>query len=246
MSNIYCVLVGAVISLIINYLADVLPETRKFSRPNCKKCGHPFTVKGYLFSFHCPECGSTPSIRYWIVLIVSIIGAVILRIFPLAPFSFWASLPLLTFLGLVTVIDIEHKAVLFETDIIGIILCLIYGLFLYKPFESILGGIGGAGIMLLFYFGGILFNKVLGKIRHQEIEEVALGFGDVFVCGYLGFIMGWPRIIGMIIITILLGGLFSLVYMLIKMITKKYSAFSAIPYIPFLILAALTMFYIPG
>jgi len=246
MSVIYCVLIGAVISMIINYLADVLPETRKFSRPKCKKCGHPFTFKGYLFSFHCPVCGSYPSFRYWIVLSLSIVGSVSLAFFPLEPLSYWASLPLITFLGLVAVIDIEHKAVLFETDIIGIVICLIYGLFLYKPLETILGGIGGAGIMLLFYFGGILFNKILGRIRHQEIEEVALGFGDVFVCGYLGFLMGWPRIIGMIIITILLGGLFSLVYMLIKIISKKYSAFSAIPYVPFLILAALTMFYFPG
>lgn len=246
MSLIYTILIGAVISLFINYLADVLPETRKFSRPRCSNCGHAFTTKEYLFSFHCPKCKKNPSLRYWMVLVISVGASVLLSYYPLAPFTYWESLPLLIFLGLVAVIDIEHRAVLIETDVVGIILCLVYGLVLYGPLEAILGGLAGAGIMLLLYFGGILFNKILGKIRHQTIDEVALGFGDVFVCGYLGFIMGWPRIIGMVVIAVLMGGVFSLFYLLGKIIAKKYSAFSAIPYAPFLILASLFLFYFPG
>lgn len=246
MNVIYAILIGAAISLLLNYLADVLPETRKFSRPHCSNCGHSFTAKEYLFSFHCPQCKKKPSLRYWLVLIISISASVLISFYPLAPFNYWESLPLLTFLGLVAVIDIEHRAVLIETDVAGIILCLVYGLILYGPLETLLGGLAGAGIMLILYFGGILFNRILGKIRHQVIDEVALGFGDVLVCGYLGFLMGWPRIIGMVVIAVLMAGVFSLFYLLGKVIMKKYSAFSAIPYVPFLILAALFLFYFPG
>jgi prepilin signal peptidase PulO-like enzyme (type II secretory pathway) len=158
--------------------------------------------------------------------------------------SFWVSLPLVTFLALVTIIDVEYKAVLVETDIAGFIIGIVYGLILHRPLEMILGGIAGAGIMLILYYGGILFNKVMGKIRHQTIEEVALGLGDVFVCSYLGLIMGWPHIAGMLIIAVLAAGVFSLGYIVYKLITKKYSAFSAIPYVPFLIIGAITMFYL--
>ena len=245
MSIILCVITGALTAIILNYLADVLPLTRKFSRPVCRNCGQTFTLKGYLFSFHCPNCKAKPSARYWIVLAAGVLGSLLLALFPLKPLGFWASLPLLAFLALVTIIDIEHRAVLIETDIIGFVLGIVYGLIIHSPVEMFLGGLVGAGIMGVIYFGGILFNRILGKIRHQEMSEVALGLGDVFVCGYLGLIMGWPHIVGMIVIAIILGGVFSLGYILVKLITKKYEAFSAIPYVPFLILAAVIMFYLP-
>lgn len=240
-----CVITGVLVAVLLNYLADVLPLTRKFGRPVCHNCGQAFTLKGYLFSFHCPNCKAKPSARYWIVLIAGVVGSLLLALFPLKPLNFWVSLPLLAFLSLIMIIDIEHRAVLIETDIVGFVLGIVYGLIFHSPVETILGGVAGAGIMVVIYFGGILFNNILGKIRHQEMSEVALGLGDVFVCGYLGLIMGWPHIVGMIIIAIILGGVFSLGYILVKMITKKYQAFSAIPYVPFLILAAVIMFYLP-
>ena len=245
MSMFLCVITGVLIAILLNYLADVLPLTRKFGRPVCHNCGQAFTLKGYLFSFRCPNCKAKPSVRYWIVLIAGVLGSLLLALFPLKPLNFWVSLPLLAFLALVTIIDIEHRAVLIETDIIGFVLGIVYGLIIHSPVEMILGGVAGAGTMTVIYFGGILFNRILGRIRHQEMNEVALGLGDVFVCGYLGLIMGWPHIVGMIVIAIILGGIFSLGYILVKLITKKYEAFSAIPYVPFLILAAVIMFYLP-
>jgi Type IV leader peptidase family. len=244
MSILICVVVGALIALLLNYLADVLPQTRKFSRPVCRNCGHPFTLKEYLFSFHCPECKTKPSKRYWAVLIGGMIISVLLALFPMRPLGYWISLPLVTFLALVTIIDIDHKAVLIETDVVGAVVGIVYGLLIHKPLEVLFGGIAGAGIMLAFYYFGILFSKVLGNIRHEKIEEVALGLGDVFVCGYLGLIMGWPHIVGMIIIAVLLGGVFALGFILVKLLTKKYTAFAAIPYVPFLIIASIVMFYL--
>jgi leader peptidase (prepilin peptidase) / N-methyltransferase len=246
LSAIICIITGIFVAILLNYLADVLPMTGKFSRPTCHKCGHSFTAKEYLFSFHCPNCGAKPSSRYWIVMVCGIFGSLLLAIFPLKPLGFWISLPMITFLALVMIIDIEYRAVLLGTDIIGFILSVFYGLLLHRPSEMILGGLAGTAIMTLFYFGGFFFNKIFGEIRHQEISEVALGLGDVFVCGYLGLIMGWPHIIAMIIIAVLSAGVFSLGYILVKLIQKRYTAFSAIPYIPFLILAALAMFYLPG
>ncbi len=238
--------VGAVIGMLLNYLADVLPRERKFARPVCRSCGEPFSLRGYLFSFHCPHCGAKPRLRYWLVMVLSILFSVLLVLFPLRPFSYWASLPVLTFFGLIIIIDIEHRAVLFETDIVGIILGLIYGILLQGLVGSLLGGLIGAAIMLAMYYFGKLFNIVMAKLRHQEIDEVALGLGDVFVCGYLGLICGLQHVVGMVILAILLSGAFALLYLLIKLIAKKYSAFSAIAYAPFLIIATLILFYWPS
>lgn len=245
MNLILYILVGAFISLLLNFLADVLPAERKFARPVCKKCGHPFSFKNYLFSFHCPECQAKPGMRYWIVLLLSIVFSVLLAFFPLKPFSYWASLPLLTFLGLIMVIDIEHHAVLFETDFVGIALGLLYGLLLHNFLNTLLGGLIGAVILLGLYYFGILFNRIVARIRKQEVDEVALGLGDVFVSGYLGLICGLQHVVPMVIIAILIAGVFSLGYLIIKAIAKKYSAFTAIAYAPFLIIATLVLFYLP-
>ena len=98
--------------------------------------------------------------------------------------------------------------------------------------------------MLLLYYLGVLFNKIMGKIRGQEIEEVALGFGDVYVSAFLGLLTGWPAIIVVLLMAILAGGVFSLFYILIMSIRRKYRSFSAIPYAPFLIIAAVVVFYL--
>lgn len=238
--------VGALIGILLNYLADVLPVEKKFSLPVCKSCGKPYSVVNYLFSFRCPNCQARPGIRYWLVLLLSMLFSVLLVFFPLKPFTYWASLPLLVFLGLIVVIDIEHRAVLFATDFVGIGLGLVYGWVLHGIWNTLLGGLLGAGIMLGMYYLGILFNRVVARIRKQEVDEVALGLGDVFVSGYLGLICGVQHVPAMIILAIFLSGIFAVLYLIIKAIAKKYSAFSAIAYAPFLILALLILFYLPS
>lgn len=240
------IIVGAFIGTLLNYLADVLPVEKWFSLPSCSNCGGRFSVVNYLFSFRCPHCQAKPKARYWIVLVLSVILSVLLVFFPLKPFSYWASLPLLVFLGLIVIIDIEHRAVLFTTDFVGIGLGLIYGWILHGVWNTLLGGLLGAAIMLGMYYLGVLFNRVVARIRKQEVDEVALGLGDVFVSGYLGLICGVQHVPALIILAILLSGVFAILYLIVKAIAKKYSAFSAIAYAPFLILALLILFYLPA
>jgi len=244
MSLIINVVAGAVIGILVNYLADVLPITRRFSRPICTNCGNLFSARDYLISFKCSKCQQKTNFRTIIVLIVSMVACVLLEYFPFSSLGFWATLPILLFLGVVMVIDIEHRAVLIETSIAGIVLFLIYGIILSGVPQTIIGGVAGFIIMLAFYYLGILFNRVVGRIRHETIEEVALGFGDVYVCGFLGLLTGWPTIVGTIILGILASGVFSLFYILITTIARKYRSFTAIPYAPFLILGAIATFYI--
>lgn len=242
--------VGGFIGVLINYLSDVLPQTRRLTQPVCPHCSKPYSLKGYLISFRCPNCNEKPRTRNFVVLISSIIASVIVGIYPLMGLNFWLTIPVMVFLGIILVIDIEHHVVLIETSIIGLVLFFVYGCLIYKwSLNGLLltsvGGVAGFLLMLLIYFFGIFFSRGLGKVRKEEIKESGLGFGDVYACAFLGFFVGWPYVIGMLIIAIIISGVYSFIYIIIKAIKKDYQVASTIPYTPFLILGALATFYIP-
>lgn len=242
--------VGGFIGVLINYLSDVLPQTRRLTQPVCSHCSKPYSLKGYLISFRCPNCNEKPRTRNFVVLISSIIASVIVGIYPLMGLNFWLTIPVMVFLGIILVIDIEHHVVLIETSIIGLVLFFVYGCLIYKwSLNGLLltsvGGVAGFLLMLLIYFFGIFFSRGLGKVRKEEIKESGLGFGDVYACAFLGFFVGWPYVIGMLIIAIIISGVYSFIYIIIKAIKKDYQVASTIPYTPFLILGALATFYIP-
>ena len=245
MSLIFNTIVGVIIGILINYFSDVLPDSRRISRPLCSACQQPYTLKDYLLFGRCSKCGKKASIRSIIVLIVTIAVCILLKYFPFAGLSFWATLPILLLLGVIVVIDIEHHLVLIETSLLGFVLLLIYGIILYGLKITLLGGLAGFLIMLIFFIFGLVFSKVIGKIRHREIDEVAFGFGDVSAGTIIGLLTGWPAVIGAIIIAILAFGAYSLIYIIVLLITKKYSAFtSALPFAPFLILGLIVIFYL--
>jgi prepilin signal peptidase PulO-like enzyme (type II secretory pathway) len=242
-------IIGAFCGVVINYLADVLPIYRKLGPPICQNCAKRFTPYNYLISFRCKNCGQGASLRIILVHILSITFSVLIWLFPYQSLNFWWSIPLIIFLGVILVIDIEYKVVLIQTSILGLILLFFLGLInrglsIKGLIITALGGAAGLLIMLALYYFGIFFNKVLSKARNQEIDEVALGFGDVYVSTFLGFLIGWPNIISAIILAVLLSGAFSLLFVVVKLVLKKYKAFSAIPYTPFLIMGAIILPYI--
>jgi prepilin signal peptidase PulO-like enzyme (type II secretory pathway) len=244
MITILYAVIGGLIGVLINYLSDVLPSNRKLARPRCPSCGALFSWHNYLISFKCSTCQSRIPIRNILVILLSIVACILVSIFPFLGLSFWLSLPILAFLGVILVIDVEYKVVLIQTSIVGLILMALYGLLVRGFLQTIIGGVAGFLIMLGFYFFGILFSNVMSRIRKQNIDEVALGFGDVYVCGFMGFLIGWPSIIGGIVLAILASGVFSLFYIIVLSLFKKYSSFSAIPYTPFIILASLAIPYL--
>jgi prepilin signal peptidase PulO-like enzyme (type II secretory pathway) len=55
--------------------------------------------------------------------------------------------------------------------------------------------------------------------------------------------LGWPLILVSLVVSALIGGVVSLIYIVIKLITGKYHAFMALPYGPFLVLGAVILIY---
>lgn len=152
--------------------------------------------------------------------------------------GFITSLAVLFYFGVVIVIDIEHRLIMHPTSIAGAILCGAVGIWQHGILATLLGGLAGFSIMLAVYWLGDKFARWLAQRRKIEMEEEALGFGDVALSGVLGLLLGWPGIIAGLILAVLLGGAGSLIVVVYALITKKYHAFMAIPYGPFLIIAA--------
>jgi hypothetical protein len=245
MNFLLAVIAGIVCGMLINYLADVLPQTRRLTRPTCPGCERAYTLKEYLLLQSCAGCDRKRGARTFTVLVLAILCSVALLFFPFANLYFWATLPLMVFLGTLVVIDMEHRLVLTETSLFGLVLCLVYGVVLRGLGKTLLGGLGGLLIMLAFFFTGILFSKIIGKLRGKNIKEVAFGFGDVAAGTFLGLLTGWPGIVGAIILAILIFAAFSIVLLLGLILSKKYRAFaSAQPFVPFLILGTIVMFYL--
>jgi leader peptidase (prepilin peptidase)/N-methyltransferase len=244
-------LLGWLSGWLVNILADVLPFSRKFSHPVCPVCQAKFKWTDYLLFRNCTNCGKRRSLRMLIVQAVMTVAPVLIWIFPGQTLPFPLAFILLVYLVVILVIDLEHRLILHPVSIVGAVLGLGIGIFLrgqnsitYGITSTLLGGAAGFGVMLVFYFIGELFVKRMAKTRGLSSNEVALGFGDVNLSGILGLLLGWQAIFACLFFAILAGGLVSLVIILGMLIAKKYKAFTAIPYAPFLILSAIYFLFL--
>lgn len=236
-------LLGVLIGVMLNYLADVLPHRRKFTTPFCLSCQQPFSWMSYILLRQCNLCSTKRSIRTWIVAFLPVFVLWSMWIYPPAKLGFWVSALLFTYFGLVAIIDIEHRLILHPVSLAGIIIALPIGWVWNGLSDTIVGGIAGYGIMLSLYFMGIGFNKLMSLLRGQTIEEDALGFGDVNLSGVLGLLLGWPKIGVSLLFAVILAGVLSALYIVVRLLLKSYKAFIPIPYAPFLLVAAVILVY---
>jgi leader peptidase (prepilin peptidase) / N-methyltransferase len=229
---------------LVNYLSDVLPMTRQLSHPVCPHCQAPIRWGDYLGFRKCSSCGRGRSIRTFVVQILLTLVSVLLWIFPRLGFPYALAFIMFVFLSLVFVIDLEHRLILNPVSLVGAVLGLGMGIYLHGIKNTLIGGAVGLGVMLVFYFVGELYVRYMHKKRGLPSDEVALGFGDVNLSGILGLLLGWPAIFVGLLFAVLAGGLVSLFIIVGMLLTKKYKAFTAIPYAPFLILGAVYLLYL--
>lgn len=240
-----CIFLGLFIGSLVNYFADVLPATRRLSRPVCPECDQPYMPKDYLFSFRCPHCGNKRPKRQIIVIVISVILCALLRFFPFHGLNFWATVPLLTYLAVIVVIDLEHRLVLLETSLFGFMLMLIYGIIFHGIVKALSGALGGMLIMLALFLLGAAFGKIVGILRHKAVNEVPFGFGDVIFGTILGLLCSWPAIAAGLLLGIVIFSAYSLLWLISLVLTKRYKSFSnAQALTPFLILGTIILFYL--
>jgi len=258
LSLLFPVLLGWIAGLFVNYASDVLPATRRFSRPTCRNCQTSFSWMDYLLLRSCRNCGTRRSLRTWAVQIISIASFLYFWLTPPKALGLPLGLIVLAYFGVIIVIDLEHRLILHPTSMFGAILGLIVGTYIYRNavglvpafFKSIVGGVAGFGIMFLLYQIGAFVARIRTRKLHAsgqaDDEEEALGGGDVYLMGVLGLMLGWPNIILGITAGALIGGVVALLALIQLLIKRRYaenSLMAFIPYGPSLILGAFYILY---
>jgi leader peptidase (prepilin peptidase)/N-methyltransferase len=234
---------GFIIGMAVNYLSDVLPANRRLSAPVCMGCLAPRSWKDFLTFQPCRNCSRKATFRYFLMPVIFMGLLVYFYYFPSQRFGLWPSIFLLAYFGVVLVNDIEYRVVLFPVSLAGLVIAAVYGYFQHGVWMTLLGGAVGFVIMYLFYLGGTWFTKFLSKRRGEEIDEVALGFGDVSISAVIGLLLGWPAVTAGLVLGVIAGGIFSGLYLLIMVVLKKYQSLTALPYTPFLVLGALILLF---
>lgn len=231
------------IGILINYLADTLPVSRRFTSPVCPHCAESWNWRNYLLLKKCTFCDKSPPTRHRDVQFLATIIVLVMWNYPPPKVGFIWAVVILTYFAVVMIIDIEHRLILHPVSLVGVVIGGAYGIIKHGLWPTILGAVAGFGIMLALYQLGFVFSKLVSRLRKQPVEEVALGFGDVALSAVLGCLLGWPGITAGLLLAIVLGGVFSLGYMLVKLVQKKYHLLAAIPYGPFLIISAIVLLF---
>jgi leader peptidase (prepilin peptidase)/N-methyltransferase len=252
------VLLGWLAGLLVNYLADVLPATRRLSGPRCLHCQTPLSWRDYLTLRACRQCGRRRTLRTWTVQLLAAASFTYFWLFPRSGLGLPLSLIVLTYFGVIIVIDIEHRLILHSTSAFGAVLGLIAGTYTFGKenglltgaLTSLAGGVAGFLIMFVFYkLGEVVARYRASKMRaagQAEDDEEALGGGDVFLSGVLGLMLGWPHILLGLTAGALIGGVGSLLIVLLYSIQKRYRQNSLtifVPYGPFLVLGTFYVLY---
>jgi Flp pilus assembly protein protease CpaA len=235
---------------LINYLCDVLPETLKLTSPACPnpECKHSFSSGDYLLFRACKHCGRKRSTRTFVVQAFILVSAAYIWHIPPSKLGFVFGFPLLVYLLIVAIIDLEHRLILGPLSIAGLVIGAVTGTIAHGWQSMLIGGLAGFGIMYLFYLAGKVFTRMRSRRLGIPDDEEALGSGDVTLVTIIGMIVGWPLIWFGLFLGILLAGILSLGILIVMIIRRRYKKQALnifIPYGPFFITSVILMIYFP-
>jgi leader peptidase (prepilin peptidase) / N-methyltransferase len=243
---IIAMFLGLAVGWLVNFLADVLPIQRKIARPVCPQCGTSFKWQDYFLLNSCQKCHHPRPWRTYLTIFAALGIAALLALYPPAKLGTWLGLTLVAYFGLVIIIDVEHRLIMHIVSLVGIALGLLTGILQRGLAPTLIGGAVGLGIMLVFYFFGMLFARYRARKLGTDDGEEALGFGDVTISGVLGLMLGWPLILAGLVIGILAGGIGSLLMIIFLVATRRYQTMSIFTaYGPYLVLGAALLIFFP-
>ncbi|HVO42123.1 MAG TPA: A24 family peptidase [Aggregatilineales bacterium] len=161
--------------------------------------------------------------------------------------AFWAGC--IAILVLITVIDLEHRLILFSVIIPGCIYSLAGAALVNRDISDqigfrdyVIGGLIGFGLFTILFVGGLLFSWLVAASRGEPLDEVAFGWGDVMLATLSGFMLGWQALIFAVFIAVFAGAIGALVYLVARFVTGgKYDPFAALPYGQYIVLGTLIM-----
>jgi prepilin signal peptidase PulO-like enzyme (type II secretory pathway) len=207
-------------------------------RSYCPKCKHKLSYKDLVpvFSYilllgKCRYCKKKISLEYPLVELLT--GTLFLFIY----LSVGPSLELVYlltvsfFLIFIFVYDLKHYIIpdFANFSLIGIsFFYLLLNAYLLNSTDFFLSGLLSAVGAFLFFFSLFYFTKGKG-----------MGFGDVKFVIFMGFFLGFPKIIPGLFLSFFLGAIIGLVLVM----AQKKKIKSQVPFAPFLIVGTLTAYF---
>ncbi len=235
--TVWMFLLGASIGSFLNVVIYRLPKGESIIVPpsHCPKCNHRLflwdliPVFSYIFlRGRCRYCGERISIRY--LLVEGFLGLCFSILFLNFDFTFFTlkSLIFISLLLPIFFIDLEHMIIPDILSIPGALLGIVLSLFEGRLMEGVKGGIVIGIILLLIYFLALIIYKQEG-----------MGQGDIKLGLLLGSFLGLKLGMLSLFLGFILGGLVSIVLIILK--TKRLKEY--IPFGPFLIISGIFSYF---
>jgi len=240
MFEIVSIVFGAIIGSFLNVCICRLPNDESIVSPgsHCPQCKNP--IRGYdnipLVSYiflggKCRYCRRPISMQYPLVEGVTALASFFLFVKFGPSLQYLFLFAFLCSLIVITVIDLYHQIIPDVISLPGIAVGLLGALVL--PQRSFLQALLG---MLLG--GGSLF--VVATVYQWVLKREGMGGGDVKLLAMIGAFLGWKAVILTIVLSSFIGSVVGILLMVAKGKDFKY----AIPFGPFLSLAAaIALFY---
>jgi len=245
-------IIGILVGGIINALADDLPHYRRPQRPHYPD-GTPrpasawLGITAFLLGKRRSPQGAKLTWRYPLTELATA-ALMILTLAVKSSEGTVNNLQIVFWLGymaifvLITVIDLEHKLILFTVMIpsyaVAILDALVTPLQNNEPDlpRALIGGAIGFGVFFLLYLGGYVYLYIVNTLQGRNINEVAFGYGDVLMATLSGLILGPERLFFAMFITVFLGAAGALLWLVSRRLSGSgYSMFTALPYGPYIV-----------
>ncbi len=241
--------IGAAVGSFMNVVADRLPAGKSIISPpsHCSDCQYkiPSTENIPIFSYlwlrgKCHNCGATIPMRlFWVEL-----GTAALFAFLYWDYGLGWELALVAFYCclfiVLLLIDLEHSIlpnkIVYPGMVIALVIAALGSIFGFEPryvadtgfrlwiVDTAIGG--GIGFGLLFVI--------------TILSRGGMGWGDVKLAALIGLVTGFPLVFIALFLAIISGGITAAILLISKLKSRK----DAIPFGPFLSLAAMaTLFW---
>lgn len=227
-------LLGACLGSFFNVLIYRLPREESIVRPasRCPACGRPVRawenvpiVSFLLLRGKCAGCGSGISWRYPVVEAASGVGFLLIAWADGPGFVLLRDLVFFSLLIPIVFIDIDHRIIPDELSLGGLAAGILLS---FLPGGDWKGALAGMALG-----GGILF--VTAAVYHKVTGIEGLGGGDIKLLAMIGAFLGWRGAL----FTIFFGSLLGVAGGLVAMRKGDEGLKTAIPYGPYLCVAAL-------
>jgi leader peptidase (prepilin peptidase)/N-methyltransferase len=234
-------LLGLSVGSFLNLCIDRLPRESSIVRPgsHCDGCGRALRpadlvpVLSYIWlRGRCRYCGARIPIRVPVVEVAA--GA----LYPLLVWHYGLSLELaaalvyLSFFIVIFFIDLEHRLILVVVVVPAMVIALAFSFF-WSGFEEYWPQIG-PGFTLSALLGAAVGSGLMA-IPHLVTKGRGMGFGDVYLAGLMGLILGFPLVLVGLWVGIMAGGVTAVILLMARRVGRK----DAVPFGPFLVVGAM-------